>query len=239
MPFYFLDFSITFDVLSGVVALLVSYFAFRYNKLLENSTLKFISLGFMLLGIGLLTEATIFFVAAFGIGNFVNVRLLVLGTSMVFKLLQIIAYLIFAIGYVRSAFFLSGPKNTNQGEGPAVATFLLFLSVGTSTANKFPELVKLSREVFVISEVLCIIFLATLVFAGLLGYIEGRNRLSLFVLVSFGLILGAQIVALWSVILVSEYLTSLYSGIQFVGFVSLLVFILRSRKIGSTGKAAQ
>jgi hypothetical protein len=237
MHFYFLDFSIIFDVLSGIVALLVSYFAFRYNRLIENSTLKFISLGFLLLGIGLLTEASIFFVAAFGIGNFVSARLLVLGTSIIYKLLQIIAYLIFAIGYIRSAFF-STPKKMNTG-GSAVAVILLFLSVGTVAGKGYPELVQLSREVFVVSEVLSIVFLATLVFAGLLGYIEGRNRLSLLVLVSFGLILGAQAVALWSVVLVSEYLTSIYSGIQFIGFLSLLVFILRSRKIGSTGKATQ
>ena len=51
MSFHTLDIDVALDLMSGVVALLVSYYAFRYNKLLAKSTLKFISVGFVMLGV--------------------------------------------------------------------------------------------------------------------------------------------------------------------------------------------
>lgn len=241
MPYYFIDFSIAFDILSGAVALLVSYYAFHYNRLIVNSTLRFISLGFLLLGVGLLVEASIFFLVAFGIGNVATALFASLGTSFMFNFLQIAAYFIFAYGYIRTAFFTSSPSTSSSGNGKGVtgtaSAILISLPFAISGITRFRQMIILSREIFLISELLSIVFLAVLVFAGFLMYFENRNRLSVLVLLSFILILISHSVALWSVISLSAYLTSLSAGIQFIGFLSLLIFLLRSNQIGSARKA--
>ena len=61
----------------------------------------------------------------------------------------------------------------------------------------------LTRTVFVISEIFSVIFLAIVVFVGLLSYSETRHRFSLFVLTSFVLILAAQVFELWTALSVS------------------------------------
>ena len=45
------------NILSAIVALLTSYYAYRFNRLVDNSVLRAISVGFMLLGIGLIADA--------------------------------------------------------------------------------------------------------------------------------------------------------------------------------------
>ena len=45
------------NILSALVALLTSYYAYRFNRLVETTVLRAISLGFMLLGVGLVVDA--------------------------------------------------------------------------------------------------------------------------------------------------------------------------------------
>jgi hypothetical protein len=235
MLFPSLDLDIVFDLMSGVVALLVSYYAFRYTKLLENSTLKFISLGFIMLGIGLLIEATVFSLVVFNIGDLTNIRIFALGTAALYDILQIGAYFLFAVGYLRSAFAKSLPKIGSAGTA-ALLVLPIAISPGTERVR---AMIHLTRTIFVISEIFSVIFIAIVVFVGLLSYSETRHRFSLFVLTSFVLILAAQVFELWTALSVSVGLDFVGSAIQFAGFLTLLLFLIWRNKIGPARKAAQ
>lgn len=236
MAFHLLDLNIAFEMMSGVVALLVSYYAFRYNRLIENSTLKFISFGFMLLGIGLLTEASILSLVIFGIGDILAYRLLRLSATSLYSLFQVSAYFVFALGYIRSVYSSTRVSSIDSGTNLSPAIILpLAISIGV---QRFNEMLALSVEVVLISSILSLVFLSAVAFLGAIVYLENRNRLTLLVLLSFSLILIAQAVDLAAVASVSVILESLSYGIQFAGFVSLLVFILWRSKIGPTRKAS-
>lgn len=234
MTFHTLDLDIIFNLMSGVVALLVSYYAFRYTRLLENSVLKFISLGFVMLGVGLLIEAGVFSLIVFNVGKLTNDRIFALGTAALYDILQIGAYFLFAFGYLRSAF--AGPKKVETVGALSLIALPIAISPGTQRVR---ELLHLTRAVYSVSEILSVIFLAVVVFVGLLSYSETRHRFSLFVLASFVLILIAQAFDLWTALSVSVGLEFVGSAVQFAGFLSLLVFLVWSSKIGPTRKAAQ
>jgi hypothetical protein len=236
MPFPSLDLDIIFDLISGVVALLVSYYAFRYNKLLDNSTLKFISLGFIMLGMGLLIEALVFSLVVFNVGDFYTVRLFAFGTAALYYILQMGAYFLFALGYLRSAF--SGSRLKMESVG-TVLSLIAFPAINSPGSVRLRDMFHLTRSIFAVSEVFSVMFLAVVVTVGLLSYSETRHRFSLFVLVSFVLILAAQVFDLWTALSISVRLDFVGSIIQLAGFVSLLLFLVWRNKIGSARKATQ
>ncbi|MCL4519708.1 MAG: hypothetical protein M1587_10995 [Thaumarchaeota archaeon] len=230
MPFPFLDLNIAFDVMSGIVALLVSYYAFHYNRLIENQTLKFISLGFMLLGIGLLAESSVQTLVVYGFGDIVTERVLAIGTTAIYNFLEVTAYFVFALGYIRAAFTTQTKETALTG---TMVASLIPLAIAPGNA-RLHEMFLLTREISLVSTVLSIVFLSMVVFQGVLVYAQSRNRLALLVLMSFGLILISNGLAFgWSIFsIVYWYLLS--TAVQFAGFLSLLLFILWRGRIGST-----
>src|SRR5579884_1890985 len=241
--FPFLDLTITFDLLSGIVALLVSYYAFRYNRLLENSTLKFISFGFMLLGLGLLAESFVEALVIFGIGDIFTARILAISTSSLYHLLQIAAYFVFAIGYIRGASSSKAASESTSGSqgavGATASASAVLVLVSSSGLRRLQQMAELSRAVSLVSEILTVVFLSMVVFQGTLIHAQSRNRLALFVLLSFVLILVAHLVFLGADAFSSLTWSLVAGGIQFAGFLSLLIFLLWRSRIGSAGKAAQ
>ncbi|MCL4518398.1 MAG: hypothetical protein M1587_04295 [Thaumarchaeota archaeon] len=229
MPFPFLVLNIAFDVMSGIVALLVSYYAFHYNRLIENQTLKFISLGFMLLGVGLLAESSVQSLVVYGIGDIVTERILALGTTAIYSFLEVTAYFVFALGYIRAAFTTQSKESTLASTSPA---WLIPLAI-PSGIQRLHDMFILTREVSLVSTVLSLVFLSMVVFQGTLVYAQSRNKLALMVLISFGLILLSNGLAFgWSIFsIVYWYLLS--TAVQFAGFLSLLVFILWRGRIGT------
>lgn len=236
-PFPSLDLEIVFDLMSGVVALLVSFYAFRYNRLLENSTLKFISLGFVMLGTGLLIEAGVFSLIVFNVGRLITDRIFALGTAALYYILQMGAYFLFAFGYLRSA--LAKPRTKVEPSDAATVALLTVPLVVSSGLERVRTMLHLTRTIFAISEVFSVIFLAVVVFVGLLSYSETRHRFSLFVLTSFVLILAAQAFDLWTALSVSVGLDFVGSAIQFVGFLSLLIFLVWRNEIGPARETTQ
>jgi hypothetical protein len=236
MAFPSLDLDITFDLMSGIVALLVSYYAFRYTKLLERSPLKFISFGFVLLGVGLLVEAFVFSLVVFGVGDLITVRIYALGTAGVYDILQAGAFFVFAVGYLRSAF--SSQQSKTESVGAAALALVVLPAVNPGLA-RLQDLFHLVRAISTVSELLSVIFLAIVVFVGLLGYSETRHRFSLLVMLSFVLILAAQVFQLWTALSVSVRLDIVSSAVQFAGFLSLLIFLVWRNKIGPARKAPQ
>lgn len=235
MPFPSLDLDIALDIMSGVVALFVASYAYRYNKLLTNSTLKFIGVGFIMLGVGLLIEAWAYSFVVFGVGDLSTDRAFAVITSSLYELLQMGAFFVLALGYIRSAF---SSRKFNSLDASALAALTIPIVTNTGPA-RLREMLHFAREIWVVAEILSIVFLAIVVLVGFLGYSETRHRFSLLVILSFILILVAQAFDLWTVLSISVRLDVVSSIVQFAGFLTLLVFIVWRGRIGSAREASK
>jgi hypothetical protein len=213
------------DLASGIVALLVSYYSFQYNKLAESSLLKFISFGFMLLGIGLLSQSSVLLLFSFNVAQITDRRVLGYAVSVAYVLLQLVAYFVIALEYGRRAY---APKVRVGGTG-GVSLMISILVL----LQRAPTHLLLGTIVFDVSQLVVIILLAFIVFQGVLIYSGTKSRLSELVLLGFVLILVSHIAILASSLLFSdiEYLAG--DIIQFAGFLSLLYFVIQSGRIGT------
>ena len=235
MSFHTLDLDIAFNVMSGIVALLVSSYAYKYNKLLANSTLKFIAIGFIMLGVGLLIQAWAYSFVVFGVGDLSTDRAFAIITSTLYEVLQMGAYFVLALGYIRSAF-----SSRKIGALDASTLTALAIPIVTTTGpGRLRDMLQFAREIWVVAETLAIVFLTIVILVGFLGYSETRHRFSLLVILSFILILASQAFDLWTVLSISVRLDVLSSIVQFAGFLMLLVFIVWRGKIGSAREAPQ
>ena len=207
-----ITFSLNF--LSAVVALLTSYYSYKVNRLVSNPVLGAISIGFMLLGIGLAVEAGTSLLSGVTLVEIVAERLLVLLASYTYLTIQMIAYLVIAVGYARAAY--AGRPTSFAPAAVAAA--------GTVALNLF--------RYSLLSYFVALILLAFVVFQGLLLRSRDKNRFSAIVLLAFVLVLAAHIVLLFSVIVLGTDLFLIGTLVQFLGFLSLLVFVVRSEVIG-------
>lgn len=200
------------DILSAVVALLTSYYALRFNRLVGNSVLAAISIGFMLLGIGLVVDASTSLLTGRVLVEFPADRAIVLLASFTYLTIQMVAYLIIALGYGRAVF---------GGVAAAAAPAIL---VGWA-ANLY--------DFSILSYFVALILLAFVVFQGFLLGSGRRSRMSTIVLLGFGLMFVAHAILLLSVLTLGTFLFLVGTGVQFLGFVSLLVFVVRSEVVGT------
>ncbi|MEM3185721.1 MAG: hypothetical protein QXQ39_03440 [Conexivisphaerales archaeon] len=207
------------DILSGAVALLVSYTAFKYNRLIESDVLKFVSFGFMMLGIGLLLEGSLLSLLAFNVGRIAEDLRLVYISSLLYLVLQVFAYSSFALGYSRGAY--------SRREGITTAVFALFLIARPVRQYYF----LLGTYVNDITQLIVIVLLSFVVFQGFLMHGRTKSKFSLLVLAGFVLILIAHLVMLGSSIVMSGFIFVLANFVQFAGFLSLLLFLIRSGHI--------
>jgi hypothetical protein len=208
------------NLASGAVALLISYYAFRFNRLLENNVLRFVSFGFMMLGIGLLVEAlTRIFVTA-TLKTIVSPNLLLTLASGIYLFLQVAAYFVFAWGYALGAYTQTRVSGA-------------LLLGGLAKYQKLRRYYLAGFMVNLVAQLLSVIFLAFVVFQGVLVYSRSHNRLSLMVLLGFTLIFAAHLVMLASILVVSGLLLAVGSVIRFAGFASMLVFLIRSGRVGA------
>ncbi len=208
------------NLFSGAVALLVSYYAYKYNRLVSNSVLRFIGLGFTALGVGLLVEAMTALSVAFLDHTRATEATLLLASTLAYLVLQFLGYLVIAIGYTVGAF--------SAGNSGATVLALLvpnspplryyFLRVGDNIVASF----------------IIIVLLAFVVFQGLLIYREHRNRLSLLVLAGFTFILLGQLVTLGSLLILSPAVYFVGDFIRFGGFLAMLMFLVGSGKVEPT-----
>lgn len=213
-----------FNLLSGIVALLVSYYAFRFNRLVENSVLRYVSLGFALLGVGLVAEAGISVFIGVNLVELFVVRRIGVLANAAFLVLQLLAYLVFALGYAVGAF--SRPKRITET-----------LSVGSLLVLATPVVRDALLQFYnfaLASELLMVLLLAFVVFEGFLIYSRTRSKFSLMVLAGFALILAGHVIRFGSIVALSSALYVDGTIVQFFGFLSLLVFLIRSGRIGPT-----
>lgn len=201
------------NICSAFVALLTSYYAYRSNRLVGNAVLGAISIGFMLLGIGLTVDAGTSLVSGRILVEFPGDRILVVLASFTYLAIQMVSYLVIAVGYARVTYRSHAPSSL-----PVVLAGSAVVGLyGFSLLSYFVSLV----------------LLVFIVFQGLLLRSGGRIKFSGAVLLAFGLMLGAHLVLLLSVLTLGTGLYLVGTAIQFLGFVSLLAFVVRSEVVGS------
>jgi hypothetical protein len=218
---------VAFDLFSGIIALLVSYYAFQARRLIESSVLSAISFGFMLLGAALLVEGVTTISLGLTAASVSRLRAFELLENLAYLILQVVALVIIAVGYAQATF---GRRNT-------LADVVSGLAVYATKATKPAKLVGLALLLYYLFlglEFIILLILVFIIFQGLLIYSKSRDSSSLLVLLGFALIFVAHVVVLNSILAISgiEYLVA--ATVQFLGFLSLLVFVIRSGRIGST-----
>ena len=198
------------DILSAIVALLTSYYAYRSNRLVGTSVLTAISIGFMLLGIGLAVDAGTSLVTGKLLVEVPADRVLAVLASFSYLTVQMAAYLVIAVGYGRATY----------GSVAKVAAPAVFAGWAASL-----------HGFSVLSYFVVLLLLAFVVFQGLLLRTEKGHGMSAIVLIAFGLILVAHLLLLLSVLTLGAGLFLVGTGVQFLGFLALLVFVVRSEVV--------
>ncbi len=211
------------QLLSGLVALLVSYYAFRYGRVATSSFLRLLSLGFMLLGLGLLAQGSVLTLYLFNIGKISDRVNLTYDATALYLVLQVIAYLLIGLGYARRMH--ASPSSEPKPSVPAAAL------VAMATTTVIPLL---RTRLFEFSELVIIILVAFIAFQALLVYSENRTRFPLLILTAFILICVAHIGSLLSAVLASGALYLVGGLMQLAGFLALLYFVIRSGRVGTT-----
>ncbi|MDG6981727.1 MAG: hypothetical protein JRN51_11535 [Nitrososphaerota archaeon] len=209
-----------FDLVSGIIALLVSYYAFSARRLIASSVLSALSFGFMLLGAALLVEVVTNLSLGITAAAASTSRTFVLLEDLAYLVLQLAAFLIIAGGYARMAYGGAGlasgvlaalKPRAAQLAGAALLLYYLFLGL----------------------EFAILLTLVFIIFQGFLVYTRSRDRSAFLVMLAFALIFLGHVVVLRSILDISgvEYLVA--AAIQFLGFLSLLAFVVRSGRVGS------
>jgi len=207
------------NVCSAVVAFLTSYYAYKFRHVADNPVLDSIAFGFMLLGVGLLIEAgTSAVVGQTLLQQFLS-KILAVVETFAYLSLQMVAYLVFAVGYATLAW---------RRSSKAVVMGLVALVAAPRAVDVFGV-----YRYAVVSYFVVLVLLGFVVFQGALIHSRSPSRFSLLVLVAFLLIMAAHVVLLVSVVTLSEYLFLAGTAIQFLGFVSLFAFLLRSGRVGT------
>ena len=200
------------NLLSAFVALLTSYYAYKVNRLVSNSVLRAISIGFMLLGLGLLVDAGTSIISGRTLVESFSDKVLTLFASATYLTLQMIAYLVIAVGYARAAY------------GGRIRPAMPVALAGSALVGLY--------SYSVLSYFVAFVLLAFVVFQGMLLRSGEKSRMSGMVLLGFILILAAHFILLVSVLLLGADLFLIGTMVQFLGFLSLLVFVIGSEVVG-------
>lgn len=189
------------NMLSGLVALFVSYYAYRYNKLVTHPVLSYVSMGFMLLGLGLLIEgSTSLVVLLRAHGYLLYARL----STFLYVILQVLSYLVIAIGYAKTTF---------QKVQGVTAVFVL------SARQRVLEILRQEFFLQLTGGLVSLVLLTLIVFQAILVYSHSKNRVSLYVLSGFCFVFLGQALTLASILASSALLYTLSSAAKFAGFV--------------------
>lgn len=206
------------NLVGAFVALAVSYYAFRYGRVTGSGFLKLVSIGFALLGIGLMTQASAFLLFAYNVGRISDREVLVYASTILYLALQAAAFVVIAVGYIWRTRVSPAPKE--PGAALAVGAFSSPLLFGT--------------HVLEVGQLVILVLLGFVVFQEALIYSEQRNRLSLAVLGGFAFILLGHVGILAASLLTSGLIYLLGDVAQLAGFGLWLLFVLWSRPVGPT-----
>jgi len=199
------------DVTSGVTALAVSYFAFRYNRLVQSAQMNYIALGFALLGLGILVEGSspVMLLLRPRLAFYLEYVLL---STLSYNLLEVLSYLVIALGYTRSIFEKSPLASLTISPG-----LMQFLRAGyvSNLVGGFTSFVLLGYIVFQAGVV----------------YSKNRSGLSLLLLLGFSTLALSQVLLLVSVGEASPGVYFAGNLVRFLGFMFMGVFISGSVRV--------
>lgn len=193
---------LAFESVSGIIALIIAYYATKAYNLTEQKRLADLSTGFLVLAIGMFSHVigTWYFYVRLGIeGDVVpQLRTTMTLVTLVYHFLQIMAY----------ALFVLSTRRGGRAEHPEVAMLMAL-----------PVLLDTNLELITILVMLVVVVQA------LMNYATVRSRYALYVFLGFFLIFLSHLVLITAEENVLRYLLS--HGLQFLGFIALLLMVYR------------
>jgi hypothetical protein len=203
----FLRLDLIFEVISGIIALIVTIYATKAYNLTGQKKLSDLSTGFLVLSVGMFGRVigTWYFVVRFGIeGDSSNIIIAIV--TIAYGVSRIMAYLLFLIATRPSRHIETEDSDNMAGVSLLLATILVD-----------PAL-----------EVLAILVLVGVVIQAIINYSSTRSKYALYVLVGFFFLLLSHILVAQTTTNPSMYLMSQAS--QLLGFLSFLVMLYRTGK---------
>ncbi len=198
-----------FETISGIIALMVTYYATKAYRLTGQKKLSDLSTGFLVLSAGMFGRVIgtwYFFVQYGGEGS----NLIISIVTIAYGVSRIMAYILFVIS--------TRPSHTPDNQEIQNGTGISLLLMATFLVD--PSL-----------EIITIMVLVVVVLQSILNYLSTRSKFARYVLVGFILLLLSHIwmaqVATASVA-AAPGLYLLSQGAQLLGFLSLLVMLIKA-----------
>ncbi|MGC9071323.1 MAG: hypothetical protein ACP5HK_01295 [Acidilobus sp.] len=202
------------SLISGLVALVVSFVAYKYLKLSDFNVLTYISISFMLLGVGLLLQGALGLMLGLKLGNVYEDARAAYFIGVIYLLVENVAYIILVMGYAEFTFW------------PAAAPLIVI------TPIELRRFFLLGHVVFDVSQLISILLLMILVFETLLLSSRSRGSFSRLLLVAFIVLLLSHVVMLYSSMIMTPFYYIVGELIQFVSFTLILIFLLGWYRVG-------
>jgi hypothetical protein len=193
-----------FETISGIIALMVTYYATKAYRLTGQKKLSDLSTGFLVLSAGMFGRVigTWFFFVQYS-GERSN--LIISIVTIAYGVSRIMAYILFAISTRPT--YTQPTQETQNGVGISMAMLATFLVD--------PSL-----------EIVAILVLVVVVLQAVLNYMTTRSKFARYVLIGFFLLLLSHI--LMANVTATPGLYLLSQGAQLLGFLSLLVMLIQA-----------
>ncbi len=201
-----------FETISGIIALMVTYYATKAYRLTGQKKLSDLSTGFLVLSAGMFGRVIgtwYFFIQFGGEGS----HLIISIVTIAYGISRILAYILFFIS-IRPSHTLDNQENQNRSNGSGISLLLM------ATFLVDPSL-----------EIIAIMVLIVVVLQSILNYLSTGSKFARYVLVGFILLLlshiwMAQVATAPVAAAPGLYLMS--QGAQLLGFLSLLVMLIKA-----------
>jgi hypothetical protein len=200
----FIRLDLLFEMISGIIALIVTYYATKAYRLTGQKKLSDLSTGFLVLSAGMFGRVIgtwFFFVQSGNEGG----NLIISIVTIAYGASRIMAYILFVIS--------TRPTHTHSTQEPQNG-------VGISMALLATLLVDPSLEV------IAILVLVVVVLQSILNYMATRSKFARYVLIGFFLLLLSHIWMANATTTPGLYLLS--QGAQLLGFLALLVMLIQA-----------
>jgi hypothetical protein len=211
------------NLLSGIVALLISYYAYKNNRLVGSILLRYISVGFLILGIGLFLQAGTENILGLTAVQAAKVRGAELVAYLIYTALQLLAYGIFAWGYGLSAF--------SRGKTPATVVPALLAAATTTITRRLLDVIVFILAVYIASQAGIVVLLFIIVFQAVRVFSHSQSNLALMVLFGFALIFVGHLLMLGAIVALDSTVFLVGNTIEFCGFLALLFFLIWSGRV--------
>jgi len=193
-----------FETISGIIALMITYYATKAYRLTGQKRLSDLSTGFLVLSAGMFGRVvgTLYFITQYGEAGS---NLIISIVTIAYGMSRIMAYILFVISTRPTKTHFEQEFQNNTGVSMLLmATYLVDTSL----------------------EVIAILVLVVVVLQAVLNYMSTRSKFARYVLVGFFLLLLSHILMAGAETSPGLYLLS--QGTQLLGFSSMLVMLIQA-----------